>query len=153
MIENPIPSIVQPPAANPSTPSEKLTTFISPTSQITVSTPPVLGNSSTPRNGSDTSVTTAPASTAITAAAICPTSFQAGFRLRASSTAPTIVIRHAPATTPQVWTVPPDPTRPRVWCSVISSGSQIAPATSTPPPPPKCGPPPPPPPAGGCGPA
>ena len=49
--ENAIPSIVHRPAARPSTPSEKLTTFISPTSQITVSTPPVLGNWSAPMNG------------------------------------------------------------------------------------------------------
>ncbi len=48
------------PAASPSTPSEKLTTFISPTSQITVSTPPVFGNWSAPTNGSVTSVTTTP---------------------------------------------------------------------------------------------
>ena len=44
MIEKAMPSIVHTPAASPSTPSEKLTTFISPTSQMTVSTPPVFGN-------------------------------------------------------------------------------------------------------------
>ena len=60
MIANAIPSIVHSPAASPSTPSEKLTTFISPTSQITVSTPPALGNCSAPTNGIVTSVTTAP---------------------------------------------------------------------------------------------
>ena len=70
MIANAIPSIVHSPAASPSTPSEKLTTFISPTSQITLSTPPAFGNWSEPMNGSVTSVTITPASTAITAAAI-----------------------------------------------------------------------------------
>ena len=65
MIVNAIPSIVHRPAASPSTPSEKFTTFISPTSQITVSAPPVFGNWSVPMNGIVTSVTTAPASTAI----------------------------------------------------------------------------------------
>ena len=44
MIENAIPSIVHSPAASPSTPSEKLTTFISPTSQMTVSYAPAFGN-------------------------------------------------------------------------------------------------------------
>ena len=41
---NAIPSIVQTPAASPSMPSLKLTTFISATSQITVSQPPSCGN-------------------------------------------------------------------------------------------------------------
>ena len=44
MMAKATPSIVHSPAASPSTPSEKLTTFISPTSQMTVSTPPALGN-------------------------------------------------------------------------------------------------------------
>ena len=66
MIANAIPSIVHSPAASPSTPSERFTTFIRPTSQITVSTPPVFGSWSVPTNGIVTSVTTAPASTAIT---------------------------------------------------------------------------------------
>jgi hypothetical protein len=44
MIANATPSIVHKPAARPSTPSEKLTTFIIPTSQITVSASPALGN-------------------------------------------------------------------------------------------------------------
>ena len=94
MTENATPSIVHSPAASPSTPSEKLTTFISPTSQITVSTPPVLGNWSAPTNGSVTSVTTAPPSTAITAAAICPTSLTQRRQRALSSIAPTSVIRH-----------------------------------------------------------
>ena len=63
-----MPSIAHSPAASPSTPSEKLTTFISPTSHSTVRKPPSCGNWSEPTNGSVTSVTTAPPSTAITAA-------------------------------------------------------------------------------------
>ena len=46
MIANAMPSIVHTPAASPSTPSEKLTTFIIPTSQITVRKPPAFGNCS-----------------------------------------------------------------------------------------------------------
>ena len=111
MIANAIPSIVQSPAASPSTPSEKLTTFISPTSQIALSTPPAFGNWSAPMNGSVTSVTITPPSTAITAAAICPSSFTSGGRSRQSSIAPTSVIRAAPAMIAHVWTVPPDPRR------------------------------------------
>ncbi len=112
MIANAIPSIVQTPAASPSTPSEKLTTFISPTSQTTVSKPPAFGNCSAPTNGIVTSVTTAPASTAISAAAIWPGSLTAGRSGRMSSIAPTSVIRHAPAITPQISTVPPGPALP-----------------------------------------
>jgi len=70
MIAKATPSIVHKPAARPSTPSEKFTTFINPTSQITVRTPPALGNCNAPMNGSVTSVTTTPPSTAITAAKI-----------------------------------------------------------------------------------
>ncbi len=69
MIVNATPSIVHRPAARPSTPSVKLTTFISATSQITVSTGPACGNWWAPRNGIVTSVTIAPALTAMTAAA------------------------------------------------------------------------------------
>ena len=43
MIANAMPSIVQTPAASPSTPSEKLTTFIIPTSQMTVSDTALVG--------------------------------------------------------------------------------------------------------------
>ena len=74
MTANATPSIVHRPAARPSTPSEKFTTFIIPTSQITVSTPPVFGNESVPTNGIVTSVTTAPPLTAITAATTWPRS-------------------------------------------------------------------------------
>src|SRR5437660_6276333 len=101
---NATPSIAHSPAASPSTPSEKLTTFISPTSQITVSTPPAFGNWSDPTNGSVTSVTTTPPSTATIAAPICPISLTSGGSARLSSIAPTNAIRHAPANTTQVWT-------------------------------------------------
>ncbi len=133
MIANVIPAIVHTPAASPSTPSEKFTTFINPTSQTALSTPPVLGNCSAPRNGSVTSLTTAPPSTAITAAAICPASFTSGGRSRASSIAPTSVITQAPASSAHVSTVPPAPGRPpTVRGSLIWSGIQIADATSSP---------------------
>src|ERR1019366_6575949 len=125
--------MVQTPAASPSTPSEKLTTFINPTSQITVKTPPVLGNVSAPTNGSVTSVTTAPPSTAITAAAIWPRSLYCGRRSRASSIAPIRAIRHAPASRAQVWTVSPVlGLAPTVRGSPIVPGIQIAAATTTP---------------------
>ena len=133
MIANATPSIVHSPAASPSTPSEKFTTFIRPTSQITVRTPPVFGSASVPTNGNVTSVTTAPASTAITAAAICPSSFHCGLRGWESSIAPTSVIRHAPPRIARVWTVPADPGAvPTVWWRLIVLGSQNADATSTP---------------------
>ena len=107
--------------------------FISATSQITVSTPPVLGNWSAPTNGSVTSRTTAPARTAMIAAPICPSSFTAAGRSIQSSIAPTSVITPAPAITPQVSTVPPGPGRPCATCwRMIWSGSQIAAATTTP---------------------
>ena len=109
MIANAIPSIVHRPAARPSTPSEKFTTFIRPTSQITVSAPPVFGSWSVPTNGTVTSVTTAPASTAIRAAAIWPSSFHRGLSGWVSSIAPTSVIRQAPPRIAAVCTVPPDP--------------------------------------------
>src|SRR5579875_1931017 len=59
------PSIAHRPAASPSMPSEKLTTFISATSHSTVRNPPSWGNCRAPTNGTVTSVTTAPPSTAI----------------------------------------------------------------------------------------
>src|SRR6185437_17155630 len=75
--------IVQTPAARPSTPSEKLTTFIISTSPITVSTgralvTPALGNASEPTNGSVIDFTATPQWTTITAAAICPASLTIG---------------------------------------------------------------------------
>ncbi len=132
MIANAMPSIVHTPAASPSTPSEKLTTFIRPTSQIALRTPPACGNCSAPTNGSVMSVTTAPPSTAMIAAAICPASLTIGFRSRASSTAPTRAISAAPARIAQVWTSPAEPAR--AWgerASRMSAGIQIAVATST----------------------
>jgi hypothetical protein len=57
--------IVQTPAASPSTPSEKLTTFIIATRPITVSTgpafvTPAFGNASVPTNGSVIAFTATP---------------------------------------------------------------------------------------------
>ena len=66
------PSIVQTPAARPSTPSEKFTTFISATSQTTVSGPPSWGNCSEPTNGIARFSITAPPRTATIAAANLP---------------------------------------------------------------------------------
>ena len=63
--------IVQTPAARPSTPSEKLTTFIIATSPITVSTGPAFvipafGKASVPTNGSVIAFTATPKCTTIT---------------------------------------------------------------------------------------
>ena len=65
--------IAHTPAARPSTPSEKLTTFIIATSPITVrigpaSAGPVLGNDRRPANGSVITFTATPKCTTITAA-------------------------------------------------------------------------------------
>ena len=97
MTANAMPSIVHTPAASPSMPSLKLTTFISATSQMTVSHPPSCGSCRLPMNGSVTSLTTAPPATAIAAAAIWPASFRTGFRSKMSSSAPTQAITSAPA--------------------------------------------------------
>ena len=77
-------------------------------------------------------MTLAPASTAITPAAICPISLPSGGRSRASSIAPTSAISTAPAISPHVSTVPPEPRVPTVRGSLIVAGIQIAAATSTP---------------------
>ena len=97
--------IAQTPAARPSTPSEKLTTFIIATSPITVSTgpafvTPALGKSSLPTNGSVIAFTVTPKCTTITAASTCPPSFTAGGRSKRSSSAPTTVISAAANRTP-----------------------------------------------------
>jgi hypothetical protein len=97
--------IVHTPAASPSTPSEKLTTFIITTRPITVSTgpasaAPVLGNESPPTNGSVIAFTATPKCTTITAAITWPSSFSAGCRSKRSSRAPTSVITAAASSTP-----------------------------------------------------
>jgi hypothetical protein len=119
--------IVQTPAASPSTPSEKFTTFIIATSPITVSTgpafvTPALGNASVPMNGSVIALTATPKCTTITAATSCPPSFTKGGRSNRSSSAPTSVMTAAASSTPC-----------HSWCSwAYPAGSQINPATSVP---------------------
>ena len=71
------------PAVRPSTPSEKLTTFIIATSANTVNTGPPLvtpawGSDRCPRNGSVIAFTPTPKCTTTTAARICPASFSSG---------------------------------------------------------------------------
>ncbi len=100
------PSIVQTPAARPSTPSEKFTMFISATSQTTVSGPPSWGNCSEPTNGIARFSITAPPRTATIAAPICPSSLSSGLRSIASSIAPISAISPPPASTVQVCTIP-----------------------------------------------
>jgi len=97
--------IVQTPAASPSTPSEKFTTFIIATSPSTVSTgpafvTPALGNASVPMNGSVIALTATPKCTTITADTTCPASFTTGGISKRSSSAPTSVITAAASSTP-----------------------------------------------------
>jgi hypothetical protein len=77
--------ITHTPAARPSTPSEKLTTFIIATRPITVSTGPALvmpalGKFSLPMNGSVIALTATPKCTTMTAATIWPASLIPGGR-------------------------------------------------------------------------
>ena len=102
MIENVTALIVQTPAASPSTPSEKFTTFISPTSPITVIAPAASPKLIAPMNGTVTFVTFTPAATGTTAASVWPASFHCGARSSTSSSAPTIVISRAPIRIPRV---------------------------------------------------
>jgi hypothetical protein len=97
--------ITHTPAASPSTPSERLTTFIITTSPTTVSAgpalvAPALGKASAPTNGSVIDFTTTPKCTTITAAAICPASFTIGGNSKRSSSAPTKVMSAAASSTP-----------------------------------------------------
>jgi hypothetical protein len=108
-----------------------LITFISATSQITVNVPPALGNCSAPTNGIVTSVTTAPALTAMIAAVTCPRSLTSGGRSKTSSSAPTNAIRTAPAISPSVSTWLVAPPEWGVSGSRIECGIQIAAQIST----------------------
>ena len=74
MIENATAEIAHTPAARPSTPSEKFTTFISTTSPSTVTGPPRSPSSTRCTNGSVNVSTFTPEVTSTTAAAICPAS-------------------------------------------------------------------------------
>jgi hypothetical protein len=92
--------IAQTPAARPSMPSEKLTTFITPTSATTVIGPPASPKLSAPMNGSVMFVTSTPETTGITAAPTWPASLTPGGRSKRSSSAPTSAITIAPARIP-----------------------------------------------------
>ncbi len=97
--------IVHTPAASPSTPSEKFTTFIIATRPTTVSSgpafvTPALGKASVPTNGSVIAFTATPKCTTITAATICPASLTIGGSSKRSSSAPTSVITAAASSTP-----------------------------------------------------
>ena len=78
MIAKATAEIAQTPAARPSTPSEKLTTFITATMPSTVSGPPKSPNSSAPRNGKVMFSTTTPALTSTSAASTWPASLAHG---------------------------------------------------------------------------
>ena len=71
-------AIVHTPAARPSAPSVKFTTFITATMPTSVSALPQSFRSSGSTNGSVTFSTQTPAATGIAAAANCPASFTAG---------------------------------------------------------------------------
>jgi hypothetical protein len=97
--------ITHTPAARPSTPSEKLTTFIIATRAITVTigpafVTPAFGKCSTPTNGSVMALTATPKCTAMTAATTCPPSLTNGGSSKRSSSAPTSVITAAAISTP-----------------------------------------------------
>jgi len=98
--------ITHTPAARPSTPSEKLTTFIIATRPITVQHRPrvrhtgVGGSGSLPTNGSVIALTATPKCNGNYAAATCPASLTIGGRSKRSSSAPTSVISAAARSTP-----------------------------------------------------
>ena len=102
MIAKATAEIAQTPAARPSTPSEKLTTFITATMPSTVNGPPKSPKSSAPRNGKVMFSTTTPALTSTSAASTWPASLAHGGRSRASSMAPTRVISAAATRIPRV---------------------------------------------------
>jgi len=103
MIENVAPEIVHTPAASPSTPSVKFTTFMTATIASPVRMPPPVALRSTnPTNGSVNVSTRTPAATGMAAAAICPASFAAGGRSYRSSIEPTTAATKAPPRMPRV---------------------------------------------------
>ena len=118
MIENATAEIAHTPAASPSTPSEKFTTFISATSPSAVTGAPRSPISTRCTNGNVNASTVTPDVTSTTAAATCPASLISQCRSKTSSSAPTIVISAAPARMPSVR-----------WLS----GRKSRPATSAPP--------------------
>ena len=97
-------AIVHTPAARPSTPSVKFTTFITATIPTSVSGMPQLPRSSGSTNGSVMFSTRTSENTTIAAAANWPASFTNGDSpsSRASSTAPMNAIAVAPARIPRV---------------------------------------------------
>ena len=95
MIENAAAEIAHTPAASPSTPSEKLTTFISATSPSTVSGPPRCCRSTWWTNGSVKLSTLTPAGHEDDRRHHLPGQLVPGARSTASSTAPTSVISAA----------------------------------------------------------
>ena len=100
--ENVTPAMPQTPAASPSSPSRKLTMFITATIQMTVKGPPTqAGRSTTPRNGKVKWSTHTPKTTGIEAASTCPPSFSHQASPRKSSIAPTAVATAQPISTPR----------------------------------------------------
>ena len=100
MIEKVIALIAQTPAASPSAPSDRLTTFITATRPATVSGPPASPKLTAPTKGSVMLVTSTPAATGIAAATIWPASLTPGGRSKRSSRAPTSAMTTAPARMP-----------------------------------------------------
>ncbi len=106
MTANVAAAIVHTPAASPSTPSVKFTTFMTATMPTTVSTAPAPPSSSTPISGIEISSTLTPEATGITAAPTCPSSLTPAFRSTASSTAPISAIAAAPSRMPRTSVLP-----------------------------------------------
>ena len=92
--------IAHTPAARPSMPSDRFTTFITATRPSSVSTSPTPPKATGPRKGSVMFSTLTPDSTSTSAASTWPASLTAGESSRQSSIAPTAVISAAPARMP-----------------------------------------------------
>ena len=88
MTANAAAEIAHTPAASPSIPSEKFTTFMSPTSPISVSASPSSSKSTRPMNGTVTSSMLTPESTSIERRADLAGELERRRRARASRRAP-----------------------------------------------------------------
>ena len=98
-----MPEIPHTPAASPSSPSRKLTMFITATIQTIVSGTPIpAGRSTAPKNGSVKWSIQTPKAVGIAAAITCPASFGIGSSPRKSSTAPTTHATAAPSRMPRI---------------------------------------------------
>ena len=97
------------PQASPSSPSMRLTEFVTPTIQIIVTgtarMPTVMACSPVMSSGFDTTLMITPESTAMTAATICTQNLSHALRFMTSSIAPTTTMSMAPRRMPRTWGV------------------------------------------------